>query len=123
VSKNDGSRTASRCRSLVAVDASTDVRFRGAREDYVDNDDDVDRLLGLVERLASVEGGEALPSCSDAYRGLFGHWQQLIDGLDAWSCRHLARLAELEVGVADGIRGNRLVHFDLRSDNVIFATA
>jgi aminoglycoside phosphotransferase (APT) family kinase protein len=89
--------------------------------------DDVERLLVLVERLASVEGGEALLSCSDAHPGLFGHWQRLIDepidSLDAWSCRHLDRLAELEVGVADAIRGDRLVHLDLRSDNVIFATA
>lgn len=89
--------------------------------------DDVERLLGLVQRLASIEGGEALQSCSDAHPGLFGHWQQLIDqpidNLDAWSSRHLERLAGLEVGVADAIQGDRLVHLDLRSDNVIFATA
>ena len=88
---------------------------------------DVDRLLGLVERLSYVDGGHALQSCSDAHPGLFGHWQQLIDqpigGLDAWSCRHFERLAELEVGVADAIDGDRLVHLDFRSDNVIFATA
>lgn len=88
---------------------------------------DVDRLLGLVERLSCVDGGHALQSCSDAHPGLFGHWQQLIDqpigGLDAWSCRHSERLAELEVGVADAIDGDRLVHLDFRSDNVIFATA
>lgn len=68
-----------------------------------------------------------MQSCADAHPGLFGHWQQLIDqpisGLDAWSCDHLERLAELEVGVADAIGGDRLVHLDLRSDNVIFATA
>lgn len=89
--------------------------------------DDVDRLLGLVERLASIEGGEGLQSCSDAHPGLFGHWQQLIDqpvdNLDAWSSRHLEDLAGLEVGVADAIGGDRLIHLDLRSDNVIFATA
>ncbi|MEZ5372466.1 MAG: aminoglycoside phosphotransferase family protein [Microthrixaceae bacterium] len=88
---------------------------------------DVDRLLGLVERLASVEGGEALQSCSDAHPGLFGHWQQLvdepIDSLDAWSRRYLERLAELEVAVADAIRGDCLIHLDLRSDNVIFSSA
>ncbi|NOX31746.1 MAG: phosphotransferase, partial [Actinobacteria bacterium] len=73
------------------------------------------------------EGGQGLQPCSDAHPGLFGHWQQLIDrpldNLDAWSSRHLEDLAGIEVGVADAIRGDRLVHLDLRSDNVIFATA
>ena len=89
--------------------------------------DDVDRLLGLVERLSCIDGGPALQSCADAHPGLFGHWQQLIDqpigGLDAWSCRHLERLAGLEADVAGAIDGDRLVHLDFRSDNVIFATA
>jgi hypothetical protein len=88
--------------------------------------DDVGRLLGLVERLSRFNGGPALQSCADAHPGLFGHWQQLIDqpisGLDAWSCRHLERLAELEADVAGAIDGDRLVHLDFRSDNVIFAT-
>jgi aminoglycoside phosphotransferase (APT) family kinase protein len=87
---------------------------------------DVDRLLDLVERLSCIDGGPALQSCADAHPGLFGHWQQLIDqpigGLDAWSSRHLERLAQLEAGVADAIDGDRLVHLDFRSDNVIFAT-
>jgi aminoglycoside phosphotransferase (APT) family kinase protein len=89
--------------------------------------DDVDRLLGLVERLSRVAGEPAMQSCSDAHPSLFGHWQQLLDhpiaNLDAWSSRHLDRLAELEVGVADAISGDRLVHLDFRSDNVIFSTA
>ena len=89
--------------------------------------DDVNRLLGLVVRLASIEGGAALQPCSDAHPGLFGHWQHLIDdpidALDAWSTAHLERLADLEASVADAIQGNRLVHLDLRSDNVIFSTA
>lgn len=88
---------------------------------------DVDRLFGLVKRLSCVDGRHDLQSCSDAHPGLFGHWRQLmddpIDGLDVWSRRHLERLAELEVGVADAISGDRLVHLDFRSDNVIFATA
>ncbi len=89
--------------------------------------DDVDRLLGLVERLSLVAGQPALQSCMEAHPGLFGHWQQLIDrpigNLDAWSARHLERLADLEAGVADATDGDRLVHLDFRSDNVIFATA
>jgi aminoglycoside phosphotransferase (APT) family kinase protein len=87
--------------------------------------DDVDRLLELVGRLASIEGGAGLQACSIAHPGLFGHWQRLIDQpvdqLDSWSLRHLEELAELEVGVADAIAGDHLVHGDLRSDNVIFS--
>ena len=86
---------------------------------------DVDRLLGLVERLSRVTGGRNLQSCSDAHPGLFGHWQHLIDhpigGLDAWSAHHLERLAGLESGAVDAIAGDRLLHLDVRSDNVIFA--
>ncbi len=89
--------------------------------------DDVNRLLGLVEKLASIEGGGELNSCSDAHPNLFGHWrllmEQPLDGLGAWSLRHLEALAGLEVGVSDAIRGNCLVHLDLRSDNVILANA
>jgi hypothetical protein len=89
--------------------------------------DDVARLLGLVERLSVVEGRDDLQSCAEAHPGLFGHWQQLldqpIDSLDVWSARHVERLADLEVGVADAIGGDRLVHLDFRSDNVIFAAA
>ncbi len=89
--------------------------------------DDVERLLELVERLASIDGIDALQPCATVHPGLFGHWQRLIDhpldNLDPWSSRHLDDLAGLEVGVGDAIRGDHLVHFDMRSDNVIFATA
>ena len=88
---------------------------------------DGERLLGLVEHLAVVEAGDDLESCFDAHPGLWGHWQQLRDapneGLDAWSLRHLDVLVDLEADVAEAIRGDRLVHLDLRSDNVLFADA
>ncbi len=87
--------------------------------------DDIDRLLRLVGSIASISAGEGLRSYADAHSGLFGHWQHLVDqplsGLDAWSSRHLERLARLEVGAEDAIRGDRLVHGDLRSDNVVLA--
>ena len=89
--------------------------------------DEVARLLRLVEHVSLIEAGDGLESCFDAHPGLWGHWQRLLeeplDGLDAWSRRHLDALAELEADVADAIRGDRLVHLDLRSDNVIFADA
>jgi aminoglycoside phosphotransferase (APT) family kinase protein len=42
-------------------------------------------------------------------------------GLDAWSRRHLARLAELEAGAAEAARGDTLLHLDLRDDNILLA--
>ena len=87
--------------------------------------DDIDRLLCLVGSIASIEAGEGLVPYADAHPGLFGHWQHLIDHpidrLDGWSTRHLERLARVEVGVIDAIQGDRLVHGDLRSDNVVLA--
>ena len=86
---------------------------------------DVDRIMDLVDRLAAIEGGETLQSVQETHPGLFGHWRQLADaplnGLDTWSLRHLDQLVELEAGAADAVRGDRLVHVDLRSDNVILA--
>ena len=68
-----------------------------------------------------------LEPCYDAHPAVWGHWQRLGDepqvGLDPWSLRHLEALADLEADVAEAIRGDRLVHLDLRSDNVIFADA
>lgn len=88
---------------------------------------DVDRLLDIVERLARIEAGDHFEACADVHPGLWGHWRRLADdppaGLDAWSLRHVDALADLEAGVAEAIRGDRLVHLDLRSDNVIFADA
>lgn len=86
---------------------------------------DVDRLLRLVERLAGIHATDGLEQCVEAHPSLFGHWQRLVDdpleGLDPWTLRHLDALADLEARVSDASAGDRLVHLDLRSDNVIFA--
>ena len=88
---------------------------------------DRERLLHLVEQLALIEADDHLEPCYDAHPAVWGHWQRLRDepqaGLDPWSLRHLEALADLEADVAEAIRGDRLVHLDLRSDNVIFADA
>lgn len=88
---------------------------------------DVERILRLVDRLGAIEGDAGLPRCLDAHPGLGGHWGALLtepaDGLDAWSLGHLEELADLEHDVDQATRGDRLVHMDLRSDNIIFAAA
>ena len=87
---------------------------------------DVERILHLVEHLATTEGDDTLQPCLDAHPGLAGHWGALLtepaDGLDAWSLLHLEELADLERDAAEAVHGDRLVHMDLRSDNILFAT-
>jgi len=56
---------------------------------------------------------------------LFGGWAALAsmgrppDGLDEWSGRNLARLAELESGWPNAVEGSTLLHCDVRSDNLL----
>lgn len=88
---------------------------------------DVQRYLGVVERLADIEAHASLPTYAEVHSILFDHWQQLLDepwhGLDTWTLDHLDELADLERGARDAVEGDRLVHNDLRTDNVIFAAA
>jgi aminoglycoside phosphotransferase (APT) family kinase protein len=89
--------------------------------------DDVKRFLRVVDRLAQIAADETLPQCVEAHPSLFGHWQLLAEqplpGLDEWSHRHLQDLDRLERDVEHAAQGDRLVHLDLRTDNVIFADA
>ena len=87
--------------------------------------DEVDRLLRVVDRLAEITGHASLRPCFEAHSDLFGHWRRLAEhplaGLDEWTLEHLDRLVELETDVEQALQGDRLVHLDLRTDNVIFA--
>ncbi|MGB0112351.1 MAG: aminoglycoside phosphotransferase family protein [Ilumatobacteraceae bacterium] len=88
--------------------------------------DDVERILTLVDRLAEVQGDPHLPSVA-ADSTLGGHWARLrsdpLPGLDAWTTAHLPELVALEAQFADAVDGDHLVHMDLRSDNIIFASS
>jgi hypothetical protein len=65
------------------------------------------------------------PSAVDRLQHLFGGWAALAalarppEGLDAWSVRHLDRLAALESGWRDAVAGPTLLHLDVRSDNLL----
>jgi aminoglycoside phosphotransferase (APT) family kinase protein len=62
---------------------------------------------------------------SETLAGSFTGWRRLAGGdgladrLDAWSCRHLDRLAALEDGWATAAAGEALVHGDVRADNLL----
>ena len=65
------------------------------------------------------------PLVADAAEG-FGRdlsWASLVaapnPGLDRWSTRHLPELAALEAGAGEAARGETLLHFDLRADNML----
>ena len=64
----------------------------------------------LVEDAAEVFGGDFT-------------WASLLanpnSALDAWSARHLADLVALEARVTDAARGDTLLHFDMRADNLL----
>ena len=91
---------------------------------------DVARLLGVLERMADVTGGNDLPGVADfadVHRGLGGHWIRLAadphPGLDEWSLRHLERLAALDALAPAATAGTNLVHVDTRTDNVVLAAS
>lgn len=90
--------------------------------------DDVARLLAVLDRSAGATAGIAVPGLlpfAEAHRNLGGHWIRLaadpLPGLDAWSRRHLDRLAELDALAPAAAAGTHLVHVDTRTDNVLLA--
>lgn len=68
----------------------------------------------------------AAPQMVDSFREDFLGWRELAsgtassgDGLDAWTRRHLDRLASLESAWERAAAGETLLHTDLRADNVL----
>jgi aminoglycoside phosphotransferase (APT) family kinase protein len=60
---------------------------------------------------------------ADAFGGADLSWASLVavpsPGLDPWSTRHLSGLAALEAAAGEAARGETLLHFDLRADNLL----
>lgn len=78
----------------------------------------------LVDVLASVEA----PALEPLEGGSFNGWQTLaagdgagLDSYDPWALDNLGRLAVLEPTWAEATSGTRLVHGDLRGDNVLLS--
>jgi aminoglycoside phosphotransferase (APT) family kinase protein len=92
-------------------------------------DDELDRVLGAMAALAIDLTPSPLrpPLVADA-AAAFGAtdgltWASLVATpdakLDPWSARHLEALADLETRAGEASRGDTLVHFDLRADNLL----
>ena len=89
---------------------------------------DVAAALDAVTALAALDATAMQGSLDEEGSpgaGLHGHWSKLlsrpIEGLDTWSSRHLEGLAELESSWDIAVRGDSLVHGDLRTDNLLIA--
>ena len=88
---------------------------------------DLRAVLGAVDAISarplSPEALEVLPSLTDEVRDIFGGWARLRKdphtGLGPWALQHHALLESLSATAADTVGGDRLVHVDLRADNVL----
>lgn len=84
----------------------------------------LDALTCLANALTPVPPGLAhLERIGDS--GLLqGRWWARLavdppSGLDAWSRRHIDRLAELEIDAPAAVAGDTVVHLDFRADNLL----
>ncbi|HEY2551028.1 MAG TPA: aminoglycoside phosphotransferase family protein [Streptosporangiaceae bacterium] len=92
----------------------------------------ISALDGLHGRLTPAPDG--FPPVAQQHAAAFTGWRQLAaadrgelavgrGGLDDWSARNLAGLAELESRWADAAAGDTLLHCDVRADNVLLSDA
>jgi aminoglycoside phosphotransferase (APT) family kinase protein len=93
---------------------------------------DVAAALGTVTALAAVDAStireHLITTAGGTFgAGLHGHWSRLLsdpgETLDPWSRRNLEGLADLESSWDDAVRGDSLVHGDIRTDNLLIADA
>jgi aminoglycoside phosphotransferase (APT) family kinase protein len=88
--------------------------------------DDLTRVLEILRELhaGTLPADMPVPSAA-ASLDRFGGWRSLAEhplpGLDPWSSRYLDRLAQLERRALTAGQGDRLIHFDVRADNVVLA--
>ena len=95
--------------------------------------DELQRVLKALDGLGAALKPSPLPLAetryaTDHFREAIKGWQLLIDGeeeqlskLDDWSRRHLLKLSELESKAPVAVRGETLLQFDVRGDNILLA--
>jgi aminoglycoside phosphotransferase (APT) family kinase protein len=90
--------------------------------------DELGRVLDAVASLSALLTpppfeapplAEALDRQFHGWRRLAGPNREDIARLDPWAQANLDRLADLEATWADGVRGDTLLHSDLRADNIL----
>ena len=87
---------------------------------------DLDAVLAALRRVSAEPfdpGPASLTAVATHVRPLFDGWSRVAadppDGLDPWAVQHLDDLVALAGGAADAVAGDRLVHGDLRADNLL----
>ena len=92
--------------------------------------DELERVLTGLDRLSALLTPSPVPATIvgeiENWGGLAGGWWRRAalfrpDGLDAWSDRHAAALADLERAAPEAAIGETLLHLDLRADNILLA--
>ncbi len=90
--------------------------------------DELGLVLAGLDRLSALLTPSPVPADIvggiEGWGGLAGGWWRRAalfrpDGLDGWSVRHAAALAELERAAPDAATGETLLHLDLRADNML----
>jgi aminoglycoside phosphotransferase (APT) family kinase protein len=90
--------------------------------------DELDRVLAVLERIASVPGARAmqLPPTGPDFADMSTGWRSLRDHPDPgladlvpWAAEHLDALADAERGALVACEGESFVHGDLRADNIL----
>jgi aminoglycoside phosphotransferase (APT) family kinase protein len=83
---------------------------------------DLPAVLAAVDRLAEVPAPPGLERAVQELAGDFGGWRRLAESgvrPDGWAGEHLDRLVALEDPWRDAVAGDRLLHLDLRTDNLL----
>ena len=88
---------------------------------------ELERVLDALHALADALTPSPIPlePASEALGRLFGGWRDVANGsvetaaLPAGVYDHLAELVELETGWPEAVRGDALVHLDVRADNLL----
>lgn len=90
--------------------------------------DELDRVIAAMAALAASLTPSPLPegtvrSAPETFASTFCGWGKLAAApapqLDAWSVRHLGLLADLELRAPEAVRGDTLLHVDIRADNIL----
>lgn len=95
------------------------VKGRAPRPPWTDPE--LDAALDLLTRLRGVQAPPGLPAAEEQLADDLDRWPLLVDDarLPAWEQRHAAGLADLESGWREAAAGDRLLHLDVRADNLL----
>ena len=92
--------------------------------------DELDRVLTALYDLSSALtpsplGSDLVSTAADAVTRQLNGWRRLLKHprpeLDDWPQRHLKQLAALEAEAPEAVKGNTLLHFDIRADNLLLS--